>query len=119
MSVAQRRQPISAEEYLASEELSLIKHEYVDGSVYAMEDAAVLHNRIATRILTALGARLLGKPCEPFNSDTKVRIQTSGNVRFYYPDAQVVCESNPDDQSWQDRPVLVCGGALEQHATNR
>lgn len=52
-------------------------------------------------------SRLLGKPCEPFNSDTKVHIPAPPRERFYYPDALVVCEPNPGDQSYQDRPVVI------------
>jgi Uma2 family endonuclease len=29
------------------------------------------------------------------------------HVRFYYPDAQVVCRSNPADYSYQDEPAVI------------
>src|SRR5262245_31301718 len=101
MSAAKKLKLISIDEYLAGELVSPIKHEYVGGVVYAMADAIIRHNRIATSILGALHARLGGKPCEPFNSDTKVRVRLPHQTRFYYPDAMVVCDSNPDDASFQ------------------
>jgi Uma2 family endonuclease len=50
---------------------------------------------IAMTGLGMLFGMLRGKSCQPFNSDTKVRIELSGQTRFYYPDAMVVCHSNP------------------------
>jgi Uma2 family endonuclease len=65
------------------------------------------HNDIATSLLVALGSRLRGKPCRPFNSDTKVRLQFRDETRFYYPDAIVVCDRNPPEDVYQDRPIFV------------
>lgn len=107
MSALKKPDFISIEDYLAAELDSPIKHEYVDGRVYAMAGARILHNRIATRVLTALAVALRGKRCDPFNSDTKVRIR-GRRKRFYYPDAQVVCRSNSDDEVFQDEPVVIC-----------
>lgn len=100
-------QLISPAEYLAWELDSPIKHEYVGGVVYAMSGARNRHNRIATSVLTSLGQQLRGRPCEPFNSDTKVRIQFPTHVRFYYPDAMVVCQPNPDHDVFQEQPKVV------------
>ncbi len=99
--------PISVAEYLAGEELSGVKHEYLGGEVHAMAGASNRHNAIATNSLLSLGAGLRGKPSRLFNSDTKVRIEFSDHVRFYYPDAQVVCRPNPNTDHFQDNPVVV------------
>lgn len=98
---------ITVEEYLAGELLSEGKHEYLGGEVHAMAGAGNRHNQIATNITIALGSRLRGKPCRPFNSDTKVRIELANHTRFYYPDAMVVCDRNRDEEQWQDRPVVI------------
>ena len=37
----------SVVEYLANEKDSLVRHEYVDGQIYAMAGASDRHNRIA------------------------------------------------------------------------
>jgi Uma2 family endonuclease len=50
---------------------------------------------------------LRGNPCRPFNSDTKLRVAHDGATRFYYPDLQVVCESNDFRSVYQDRPILI------------
>ena len=58
-------------------------------------------------ISVALGTRLKGKGCRPFNSDTKVRIQQGNDLRFYYPDVQIVCRFNRMDEHFQDHPTVI------------
>jgi Uma2 family endonuclease len=55
----------------------------------------------------ALGSRLRGTHCRPFNSDTKIRIRLTTQVRFYYPDASVICRPNPQADSFQDEPAVL------------
>jgi Uma2 family endonuclease len=107
MTAAKKLQLISVEDYLEGELNSPIKHEFLGGVVYAMAGAQVLHNRIASRILGMLYSRLKGKQCEPYNSDMKVHVRYPTFDKFYYPDVSVVCESNPEDDSYQDRPVVI------------
>lgn len=98
---------ISPEEYLQGEASAASKHEYVGGLVYAMAGAKNRHNLITTNILLEVGMKLRGRNCQPFNSDTKVRIRNGDDVRFYYPDAMFVCEPNDLDEVFQDRPVVL------------
>src|SRR6218665_2063075 len=99
---------LSPEENLAGELTSPIKHEFLGGVVHAMAGGKNVHHKIASNILVAIGAQLRGKPCRPYNSDAKVRLTLpSGQLRFYYPDVQVVCDPNPDDETFHDRPNVV------------
>lgn len=98
---------ISPEEYLEGELHSEVKHEYLAGAVHAMAGARNIHNQIAGNIFAALHAGLRGKSCQPFNSDTKVRLRLPTGLRFYYPDVQVTCLPNPPNDSYQDQPVVV------------
>ncbi len=107
MSSAPEKRPITVEEYLRGELKSQVKHEYLGGYVYAMAGATNAHNQIASNILSALGSRLRGKPCQSFNSGTKVRVKLPMHVRFYYPDVLVVCDRNPSADTFQDRPVVI------------
>jgi Uma2 family endonuclease len=107
MSALKQPAPISVEEYLAGELISEMKHEYLGGEVHAMAGASNRHNKVAGNAYLTLGISLRGKPCRPFNSDTKVRIQYFNHTRFYYPDAMVVCDENRDEDQWQDRPVVI------------
>jgi len=107
VSAAEKLNLVSVEDYLAGELNSPIKHEYLGGVLHATAGRRNLHNEIATNILVALGVRLHGTKCRPYNSDTKVRIQLSMRVRFYYPDAFVVCRRNPPTDTFQDEPVAI------------
>jgi Uma2 family endonuclease len=107
MTAAKKLEPISVADYLEGELVSPIKHEYFGGVVYAMAGGRVLHHLIATNITTAIGSRLRGKRCQAFNSDMKVRVPPPPRERFYYPDASIVCRSNPPEDSYQDEPVVI------------
>lgn len=107
MSAAPKWNLLSVEEYLAGELASPVKREYVAGVIYAMAGARNAHHLIATNTLVALGARLRGKRCRPYNSDTKIRLRLPTHVRFYYPDLSVICRPNPQTDSFQDEPVVL------------
>jgi Uma2 family endonuclease len=107
MTAAKKLNLISVEDYLAGELESPVKHEYLGGVVYAMAGARNAHNMIAGNTFAALHTRLRGRPCRPFNSDTKIRVRLPTHWRFYYPDASVVCRPNPQDDSFQDEPAAI------------
>jgi Uma2 family endonuclease len=107
MTAAKQIELVSVEDYLEHELASDVKHEYSGGYVYAMAGGKTVHNRIAGNFFGSLYRRLRGQPCEPFNSDMKVRIKFPTRTRFYYPDRMVVCEPNPPESSYQDRPVVI------------
>jgi len=107
MSAALKWNLMTVEDYLAYEFASPIKHEYVGGVLHAMAGARVVHDIIAVNIISALHSQLRGKGCRPFSSDMKIRIQMPGHIRFYYPDASVICHSTPRDESFQDEPVVI------------
>ncbi len=98
---------MAVEDYLAGELASAVKHEYVGGVIYAMAGARNAHNLITTNTLVALGGRLRGKPCRPYNSDAKIRLRLPTQVRFYYPDVSIVCRPNPQTDSFQDEPAVL------------
>ncbi len=76
-------------EYLAFEHDSKIKHEFVDGYVYAMTGASTSHNDISTNILAYFHSRFRGRNCTANNSDTRVKLSAQRN--YYYPDVTLVC----------------------------
>jgi Uma2 family endonuclease len=107
MSTARQTGFVSVDDYLAGEQQSSVKHEYVAGLVYAMVGARNAHNIIASNALGTLFSQLQGKPCRAFNSDTKIRIRLSDQTRFYYPDVSVVCRPNPQSDVFQDFPSVI------------
>lgn len=95
----------SPEAYLAGEEQSQIKHEYIDGQVYAMSGGSDAHNTIMLNLASALKTHLRGGQCRVFAADMKAQIQLS---RYYYPDVMVTCD-NRDRQitHYKSHPYLI------------
>lgn len=95
------------EEYLAFEEQSPYRHEYVNGAVYAMSGASLAHNQIAQELVVAFRTHLKGGPCKPFFLEAKLEIRTGPDQIMYYPDVLVSCR--PEDRTEQAvrNPKLV------------
>ncbi len=98
---------LSVTDYLAFEEGSEIKHEYINGEIYAMAGASVRHNRIAGNLFARLLAHLRGSPCQVFFADVKLHLKELGADIFYYPDLMVCCDPNDRDPYYRTRPCLI------------
>ena len=83
-----------------------LRHEYVNGLIYAMTGASRNHNRLSRRLLVLLDRHLQGTRCEVFQSDMKVKVKNNDDVRFYYPDVQVSCEEEADFY-YNEHPCLI------------
>jgi len=105
MAVANKLAYATVEEYLKAEETALVKHEYVDGRVFAMTGANRRHNIIAGNIFTTLHSFLEGTPCRPYMEAMKARVK-SANC-FYYPDVMVACDNSDDESLYTEEPVLI------------
>ncbi len=100
---------ISENDYLEGELISDVKHEYIDGIVYAMAGASTKHNLISSNILSELKNSLKQKnsPCDVFSSDMKVKISKITDS-FFYPDVMVVCDADKnDDDYYKTSPVII------------
>ncbi len=76
-------------EYLAIDEDSDVRYEYRDGELLAMAGAEFEHVQVSINLAGELRNRLAGTPCQPLNSDMRVR--AARNRRYCYPDVAVVC----------------------------
>ena len=63
---ARQYESVSVEEYLAAEERSDRRHEYVNGAVYAMSGGTANHSRVQTNAVAVLHSALRRKPCRPY-----------------------------------------------------
>jgi Uma2 family endonuclease len=106
-AVAKTADWISPEEFIAGELSSEVRHEYLDGRVYAMAGASDEHNRIARNVLVELANALHGKRCEPFGSDMKIRIPPAFGDAYYYPDVSVSCDPADRAKFYRERPALI------------
>ena len=69
---------MSAEEYLGMERDAGVKHEYVEGQMFAMSGGTLAHSQIPLNIAVALKRQLDGKGCGVSNSDLRIQISPSG-----------------------------------------
>ena len=104
MTALKLLEAITVEEYLEGEKDSPVKHEYVDGRVFAFAGASDVHNRITGNIFAQLWDAATQKGCRIYMSDMKMR--TLGS-RFYYPDVMAVCDENDMDDYIKERPCLI------------
>ena len=81
---------IEVEEFLDLD-LRGAKAELEDGLVYMMTGGNAAHSRVATNLLIALGSRLRGSGCRPYNSNFGVR---TGERSVRFPDISIHC-NNP------------------------
>ena len=83
-------------DYLAFDEASDIRNEYIDGELYPMPGGTGGHNRLVAATIMALGAALNERHCEVYASQMRVRIDAA---KYVYPDISVVFgESRFEDE---------------------
>lgn len=95
-------------DYLAFEEASDTRHEFVHGEVYAMTGGTSRHAAIALNIGAALKHALRGKPCRPTSGDQRIRVPATGAA--FYADVAVVCdryEHADDDPNGLINPTVI------------
>ena len=99
---------IGVEEYLATEELALTRHEYIEGIVRDRADAGESHNRIATNLNGLLATHLRGGgTCEFFGSNMRLKWECEGAIRFYYADGMVSCDPTEEGNDFRQRPSIL------------
>lgn len=104
MSQRQNDLRISVAEYLEGEKDATIRHEYIDGDVYAMAGASDRHNLLAGILYSRLLNHPGRGPCQVFISDMKVRVAES---IYYYPDVMMSCDPPGGDRYSRTQPVLI------------
>jgi Uma2 family endonuclease len=94
-------------EYLALEEHSPIRHEFLGGEIYAMAGGTPGHAALAATVLRLIGNQLPAG-CRAFTSDLRVRIVEADLST--YPDGAVVCGKTSradDDKLAVTNPLLL------------
>jgi Uma2 family endonuclease len=97
---------ISPEEYLEGEKVSQIKHEYIDGQVYAMARASDAHVTISMNLSMLLRNHLRGSGCRVYMAEMKAQIEVIN--RYYYPDVMVTCDARDREfEYFKCHPKLI------------
>ncbi|HEY6477343.1 MAG TPA: Uma2 family endonuclease [Polyangia bacterium] len=94
-------------DYLAVEESNPVRHEFLDGEIYAMAGGTILHAALTVAASFALSANLTGR-CRVFSSDLRVRCLATGLA--CYPDVTVICgnvETDPESKDTVANPTVV------------
>jgi len=82
---------VSPAEYLEIERHSEIRHEYVNGRMYAMSPGSSdAHHLITTNILRALLIQTQDRPCRVYHGDMRVKVSPTG--MYTYPDISALCD---------------------------
>lgn len=103
MSRALANKVFSIDEYLAFEEKSKQKHEYIDGEVLLMAGASRRHSRIASNIGGELYGQLKGKRCEVHYGDLRLRVR---ETHYVYDDVAVFC-GEPELEVYKETETLL------------
>ena len=88
MSTAEKRR-LTAAEYLAIESTSEIRHEFLDGEMFAMSGGSLWHNLIKDNFARAVANRLSGGTYRVVTSDQRLKVDATG--LYTYPDVLVFC----------------------------
>lgn len=103
---ALKKQPMTAEEFLAWDETQIIKHEFVRGEVFMMAGGEDRNATVAGNLYIALRLHLRGTPCHVYNSDVKLRVEAADC--YFYPDLMVTCSAtDAADRLIKREPMLV------------
>lgn len=106
MSQVQTKSFFSADDYLALEEHSPEKHEYLAGEIFAMVGATDAHVTITMNLAFLLRPHVRGRPCRLYMLDMKLRVETAD--AFFYPDLLVTC--TPEDHAsprFKSQPTVL------------
>lgn len=103
MGLAREIEKIGIAEYLEGEKTSEIRHEFVNGQVFAMAGASKRHNRIIQNVGFRLRSSAVERGCDVFLETVKLR---ADEITIYYPDIVVTCEAT-DDEYMVYQPILI------------
>ena len=93
------------EQYLAFEERSMCRHEFIDGRIYAMTGGTRGHHRASFNIAMRFHLSTGGRGCEVFHNDFKI-VTPRGNA--YYPDVVLACaEPITNEARFVSDPCLI------------
>jgi len=106
MVISQSEYYISPEEYLEGEKVSEIKHEYIDGQVYAIAGASDAHVTVSMNVSMLLRNHLRGSGCRVYMLDMKAQIDVIN--RYFYPDVMVTCDTRDREAEYfKSYPCLI------------
>ncbi len=107
MQMAIQNEFVSVEDYLAAEQASDVRHEYLGGLVYAMAGETRDHNQIVVNTSLTLSRHIRRGPCRLYISDIRVNLDLRNDQYFYYPDIVVTCDKRDTHPRFVRYPKLI------------
>ena len=95
------------EEYFELEERSTLRHEYINGAIYAMNGVSRAHNSVSLALASVLRQHLRGGPCRVFSADLRLDLKLGDDRICYYPDVMVACDKEGWGTHFIHNPKLV------------
>jgi Uma2 family endonuclease len=95
-------------DYLSLEHSANVRHEFLDGEIYAMAGGTREHAAVCANVMSSLSAQLRGRGCQVHSSDLRIRVLETGLAT--YPDVTIVCkhaEIDPEDRNTITNPILI------------
>ncbi|MFN5399962.1 MAG: Uma2 family endonuclease [Pseudanabaena sp.] len=90
LAISQAPSRMSIKEYLEWEPQQDLRHEYINGEVFAMTGGTLAHNDITLNLYRTLYPQVRSRGCRINVADVKVQVTT--NSPYYYPDVVVSCD---------------------------
>ena len=107
-AVKQSDVQVSEAEYFALEKHTEIRHELLDGQVYAMVGGSFNHVTLTGTLAGEIRTHLKGNPCRVFAESIKLKIpQIYRRANYVYPDVVVDCSIDQADGDMLTTPVLI------------
>ncbi|MFI3218150.1 MAG: Uma2 family endonuclease [Methylococcales bacterium] len=91
---------LSEDDYLEMERVSKIRHEYVDGYIFAMAGGSRSHNKIAMNTGSALHQHVKGTACD-------VKLKIAHRRSYYYPDLMLGYSREETNEYFLMQPCLI------------
>lgn len=107
MSHSRKVQIIDYPSYIQAEQTSPIKHELINGELFAMTGGSIRHDIIKNNLISILNQHLRQSPCLVLGGDANLRVESFRNENGYYPDAMVCCDQADNQDYYRRKPVLV------------
>jgi Uma2 family endonuclease len=93
------------EEYFAIEAQSEVRHDYVEGEIFAMAGGSKSHNILAQNAALSLRVALWGQGCQVFVEN--VRLEAKEKSYYTYPDVFISCDPTDRHDPYLVRQPVV------------
>ena len=96
-------------DYVGVEKYSDVKHEYLDGEIYAMAGGTEDHSAISASVIASLLGAVGDRPCRVHTSYLRIYVEAVGLATF--PDGSVICgpleQHPPSPESTALNPAVL------------